>query len=123
MAEALGDQPAVKISEYLTGRGKKFFEAAKSEGLEGIMAKKRNSIYRPGARVRDWLKIKNLQQQEAVIGGFTKPQRGRLGFGALVLGVYEQDKLVYIGHVGGGFDEQSLAWIERLLRPLAQSTS
>ncbi len=95
--------------------------AAAAKGLEGIMAKRADSIYQEGRRSRDWLKIKLRQRQEAVIGGFTRPRGSRQKFGALVLGVYEGGDLVYVGHTGGGFDAQSLAEVHAAMQPLVRA--
>lgn len=72
------------------------------------MAKNKGSRYKTGKRTKDWLKIKIIKRQEAVIGGFTEPGGGRQYFGSLTLGVYEKGKLNYIGNTGSGFDEKSL---------------
>src|SRR6185503_5302435 len=95
-----------------------FFEAAVHNGLEGIMAKHTNSVYTPAARTKEWLKIKTAQRQEVVIGGFTQTRGSRKHFGALVLGVYDKDELVYVGHTGSGFNEKSLAEVYKKLKPL-----
>ena len=83
-------------------------EAARENGLEGIIAKHANSCYE-SRRSREWLKIKIVSEQEFVIGGFTEPQGDRDYFGALVLGVYEDGKLRWVGNVGTGFDQKTLA--------------
>ena len=106
-----------------SAEGLGLFEAARKEGLEGIMAKDGASPYRPGERGADWLKVKLVQQQEAVIGGFTQPRKTRKLFGALVLGVYEGERLVYIGHAGGGFDQQELRRVYDMLQPLITAES
>jgi len=95
-----------------------FFQAVKDKGLEGIMAKEAQSPYQAGQRSRQWLKIKTELTQEGVIAGFTAPRRGRRYFGSLVLGVYEGEELVYIGHSGGGFGEEELREIHARLQPL-----
>jgi bifunctional non-homologous end joining protein LigD len=77
-------------------------------------------MYETGRRSRHWLKMKTQLTQEAVISGFTEPRDGRKFFGALVLGVYEGDELIYIGHVGGGFAERDLKDIRERLEPLIQ---
>ena len=81
--------------------------AAKAQRLEGIIAKRADSPYRPGKRTREWLKIKTARQrQEFVIAGYTKGQGRRAGrFGALVLGIWQGDELVYAGNVGTGFTD------------------
>lgn len=110
--------PDIKYSEHVVGRGKQMFEFARQNRLEGILAKDSESVYRDGTRSREWLKIKNLGEQEAVIAGFTRPRGGRKHFGSLVLGVYEKKDLVYVGNVGGGFDDLDLAYIKKKLDKL-----
>jgi bifunctional non-homologous end joining protein LigD len=114
---------SIQYSDHHAREGKKFFKVAQKQGLEGILAKDINSPYRSGQRSREWLKIKISQQQEAVIGGFTEPRGSRKKLGALVLGVYERGKLIYIGHTGGGFNDKSLADMYKKLKPLAQKKS
>src|SRR5438270_4787802 len=112
--------PQVRLSEHVEERGTAFFKAAKEQGLEGIIAKVGKSPYREGQRTHEWLKIKPRRRQEAVIGGFTEPRGSRKDLGALVLGVYEGDALVYIAHTGGGFTGARLADIKARLKPLVQ---
>ena len=112
------DTALMKYSEHVHGEGTAFFKAAKQKRLEGIVAKLRDSSYQPGVRSSAWLKIKAVLQQEVVIGGFTAPRASRKYFGALIVGVYEDGKFVYTGHVGGGFDERTLAELYKLMRPL-----
>src|SRR6478672_10364616 len=85
-----------------------------------MIAKNGAGPYREGRRSHDWLKLKIPRRQEAVIGGFTKGRGSRKHFGALVLGVYQGDDLVYIGHTGGGFTDKSLADVYARLEPLVQ---
>ena len=92
-------------------------EAARENGLEGILAKHAASRYE-SKRSRDWLKIKIVGEQEFVIGGFTAPQGDRDYFGALVLGVYDEGKLRWVGNVGTGFDQKLLASLHARLDPL-----
>jgi bifunctional non-homologous end joining protein LigD len=110
-------------SDHVKERGVAFFEAARSQHLEGIMAKKADSLYRPGTRSGEWLKIKGEQSQEAIIAGFTEPRGGRKHFGALVLALREGKKLRYIGHTGSGFNSKSLQELKALLEPLVQKDS
>lgn len=107
----------IKFSEDIEEKGKAFFRLAKKQGLEGIMAKKEESLYR-STRTRDWLKIKTGMRQEVVIGGFTKPKGGRAYLGALLVGVYQKGKLVYVGHVGGGFDQEGLKEMYQKLKKI-----
>jgi bifunctional non-homologous end joining protein LigD len=113
----------IKYSDHIPQHGVKFFKAAQKMNVEGIIAKDATSPYRPGKRTLEWQKIKIHMQQEAVIGGFTEPRGGRKKFGALVLGVYEGDKLIYIGHTGGGFNYESLSMVYEKLKPLIQKNS
>jgi bifunctional non-homologous end joining protein LigD len=95
------------------------YDAALASGFEGIMAKRRDSPYLAGKRSGAWLKIKSTQTAEFVVGGYTKGKGAREPLGALLLGVWEaKDALRYVGHVGSGFDEATLAGIKRRARPL-----
>jgi bifunctional non-homologous end joining protein LigD len=113
----------LQYGDHVAKTGRRFFSAAAQAGLEGVIAKRSTSPYRTGVRSRDWLKIKTHHRQEAVIAGFTEPLGGRQHLGALVLGVFESGKLVYIGHAGGGFDERTLADVYRRLKPLVRRSS
>src|SRR5690242_11571274 len=123
LQQILPDHPMVRYSDHIEQKGKEFFEAAIHQGLEGIMAKIIDGPYTPTVRTRQWLKIKANQRQEVVIGGFTETRGSRSHFGALVLGVYEKNKLIYVGHTGSGFTEQSLSAVYKKLRPLITSTT
>ena len=112
------DDTTIKFSEHIIGEGKAFFEVALNKGLEGVMAKKADSVYTIDYRTRSWLKIKNNQQTEAIICGFTKGRNSRKYFGAVILGKYFGDKLTYIGHSGSGFDERGLNEIYKKFEPL-----
>ena len=92
--------------------------------LEGIVAKRLASRYEPGKRSAGWRKIKNVHRQEVVVGGW-KPGEGNRSslIGSLIVGVYEGASLVYAGHVGTGFTDQSLRSLTRRLEPLSRRTS
>ncbi len=108
----------VLLSPQTDEYGKGLFKEALRRGLEGIVAKRKESPYRAG-RSEDWLKIKAVRRQEVVIGGWTDPRRTRPFLGALVVGLYGKDgKLHWVGNVGGGFTRESLEQVHRLLRPL-----
>ena len=109
-----GEGPPLRLSEHVTTDGAAFFAAASEHGLEGIVAKRGDKPYRAG-RHGDWVKIKCQHRQELVIVGYTPPQGSRTGFGALLLGVYEGAKVVYVGKVGTGFSGSSLADLTRKL--------
>ena len=114
----------LRLSEQVRGDGRQLYARAMSSGWEGLIAKRANSRYRSGKRTPDWRKLKIVCEQEFVIGGWTEPRESRSYFGSLILGVYDgqegQDgrKLVYVGHVGTGFNEKELAKLSRLFRPL-----
>ncbi len=115
LLDNLSEKSRVRYSEHLTGDGYKAIW--KQDGVEGVVAKTRDSKYVP-RRSRDWLKIKKIQEQEVVVCGYTEPRGKRSHFGSLIMGLYEDEKLVYIGHSGGGFNEKSLKEIHELLKPL-----
>src|SRR5437762_1581049 len=123
LRDVVRDAALLKYSEHVLGEGKAFFKAAQQKRLEGIVAKLRDSPYQPGVRSSAWLKIKAVLQQEVVIGGFTEPRASRKHFGALIVGVYDDGKLLYAGHVGGGFDERSLESVSKLMKPLITKAS
>lgn len=109
----------IRLSEWVAQRGEAMFAFARQHGLEGVVAKRRQSTYRQ-KRSRDWLKFKAVRQQEFVIGGFTEPRASRAYFGALLLGLYEGGDLVYTGHVGTGFSDEALGRLHGLMKPLRQ---
>ncbi|HKM47243.1 MAG TPA: non-homologous end-joining DNA ligase [Terriglobales bacterium] len=98
----------IQYSDHYGEKGLDLFAAAKKRELEGIVAKKRSSVYEEN-RSTNWLKIKITQRQECVIGGYTDPEGSREYFGALVLGLYDQEgRLIHVGQVGTGFDQKAL---------------
>ncbi len=111
--------PSLRVSAVFPGAGERMLEAARENGLEGIMAKHASSRYE-SKRSREWQKIKLVNQQEFVIGGFTEPQGDRSYFGALVLGIYDDgnSKLRWVGNCGTGFDQKTLAYMYSRLEPL-----
>jgi bifunctional non-homologous end joining protein LigD len=112
------DDGVIKYSDHVMTEGEKFFKVALKGGLEGIMAKKANSKYEVGNRAGTWLKIKVNQRQEVIIAGYTEPRRTRKFFGSLLLGVYKEGQLIYVGHTGSGFNTKSLEQIYKKLQPL-----
>lgn len=113
----------IQYSDHIEKEGIAFFKLAEKQKMEGIIAKKADAPYRTGGRSEEWLKIKSIKKQEAVICGYTAPRGSRAGFGALVLGVYEKGKLVYIGHTGGGFNQKGIADLKKQLDALVQDKS
>jgi bifunctional non-homologous end joining protein LigD len=119
------DGPNWKLSGYHAGDGSAMLEASKEQGLEGVIAKRLDSPYKPGVRNGSWLKIKNHLRQEFVIGGWL-PGKGvrSTSIGSLALGYHDEaGKLKYAGNVGTGFTEQTLAELKRLLQPLVTGES
>lgn len=113
----------LRYSDHQVGRGTLLFQAAGEKGLEGIVAKRRNSCY-DEKRSREWLKIKIRKQIECVIGGYTEPEGGREFFGSLVLGLYDnQRRLIHVGQAGSGFDRKTLSDVWRLLQKLETKTN
>jgi bifunctional non-homologous end joining protein LigD len=108
----------VRYADHIETRGIAFFRETEKMGMEGIIAKKADSKYLPGTRTSEWLKIKHHRTTEAVIAGFTEPTGSRKYFGALVLGMWKGNDLVYVGHTGTGFNEASLGETMRRLEPL-----
>jgi bifunctional non-homologous end joining protein LigD len=96
----------IRISDAYDVSGTEFFEAAAKMGLEGMIAKRADSTYLPGARSENWLKIKANKRQEMVIGGYTNNEGSSKRFSALLVGVYEGKKLIYTGKVGTGFNDR-----------------
>jgi bifunctional non-homologous end joining protein LigD len=113
----------VLVSAHQETYGQAFFQAAAQCDFEGMIAKDAQSLYQEGKRSKAWLKIKAHKSQEAIICGFTEPRRSREYLGSLVLGVYDQGELVYIGQSGGGFDRTSLREVYQLLQPLQRKQS
>ncbi|HEX6993464.1 MAG TPA: DNA ligase D [Gammaproteobacteria bacterium] len=114
----LSHRGPIRYVQHFEGKGEALFDEVCQLGLEGIMSKRRDSAYRSG-RSTDWLKIKCVQQGEFVVGGFTDPSNARIGFGALLLGAYnDRGELDYIGSVGTGFSAQRLRTLYQQLREL-----
>jgi len=110
------------LSRRLSANGLEAFEIASQRGFEGIVGKNLASTYVEG-RSRDWLKVKVHQEDEFVIGGFTKPAGSRKHFGALLLGAYSDGRLRYVGKVGTGFAENTLTELHRKFAPYVTKTS
>ena len=152
LEESVKEGPHIILSVPVEARGEDYYDAAIARGLEGVMAKRKDSLYEPGLRSGAWLKIKVEKTCDCVIAGYTPGQGGRsLTFGALLLGLYEQGgstvpplkrrppssktissaspsngdkdrKLVYIGKVGTGFSDRDLAELLKTFSPLKTST-
>ncbi len=110
-------------SEHTVEKGLEAFSEAEKSGGEGVIAKKASSKYAMGKRSKDWLKIKTEKQQEMVIGGFTEPQGGRHGLGALLCGYYDGKTLKYSGKVGSGFSDAVLKDLRSQLDKLERKSA
>ena len=99
----------IKFSEELQGSKEELLQVARQFQLEGLTAKRPNSLYESGRRSGAWVKVKLTQQQEFVIGGYTPPEGSRKYFGALLVGYYGTGGLLFAGRVGTGFSERALA--------------
>jgi len=118
LEKLLGKKKGVlKYSDHIEGSGKRFFQLACKQGLEGIVSKRRDSKY-TGGRGGSWVKTKCLLRQELVIAGYTDPEGARNHIGSLLVGYYEGGKLVYAGKVGTGFTMKLLVEVKALLEPL-----
>jgi len=112
----------LRLTEIAIDDGRAMYERALAEGWEGLIVKDGMGVYESGRRSPSWRKLKVLQEQEFVIGGWTEPRRSRQGFGALLLGYYDpaepkaRRRLAYAGSVGTGFNEKELDRVYRLLR-------
>jgi len=108
----------IRVSEAHDVSGTDFYTAAKNMGLEGMIAKRADSPYEPGARTSNWLKIKANKRQEMVIGGYTNNEGSSKAFSALLVGVYEGNKLIYTGKIGTGFNDKQQREMLKQFGPL-----
>ena len=113
----------LRLTDSAEGDGQKMLEQARSQGWEGIIAKRTDSRYEPGNRSRNWLKLKIEFRQEFVVGGYTEPRNSREHIGAILLGYFDRERFIYVGHTGGGFSRQGLVEMYRRLKPLERKTS
>ena len=118
LRSVLQEGPRVRFASHVEEKGLEFYEAAKDRGLEGIVAKLRRSPYEPGRRSTAWLKIKIRPEQELVVGGFTPGEGNAKDLGALIVGVYEGDRLRYAGKVGSGFTTRTRKELRERLEKL-----
>lgn len=120
MEKSIGASKLLLPSRKLAANGIKAFRIAQRWGYEGLVAKDLSSPY-VEARSNQWLKMKVHQEDEFVIAGYTKPAGSRQYFGALLLGAYDKGKLRYVGKVGTGFDQKTLAVLHRKFQPFVRS--
>ena len=109
LQELVVPDACIQVSPFIPEEGKALYDAACDQRLEGIVAKKLGGPYRPGRRVKDWIKIKTTFTADVVIGGWSKGEGSRSSsFGSLIVGAYVGDELHYVGSVGTGFSEKVL---------------
>lgn len=109
LSKSLKEGDHVSLSDFIDAKGKDYYDAAMKKGLEGVIAKRKDSMYQSGLRSGDWLKIKKLRSCDCVIFGYTKGTGARAKtFGALILGLYDKNEPVFVGKVGTGFTDDIL---------------
>jgi DNA ligase D-like protein (predicted ligase) len=119
LREELQESEAVTIADSFPEKGEDYFQAALKMGIEGVVAKRLDSIYQPGTRSPDWIKIKKSLKLDLVIGGYIPGKGGRAPyFGGLLLGAYSRGLLHYVGRVGSGFTDKELAEIAADFSPI-----
>jgi len=123
LKKLLGKNSTIRYCDHIDTEGIGFLEKAKEQGLEGIIAKRKDSRYVQGYRSKEWLKIKNVQSTEVVIVGYTEPKGGRTHFGSLVLANKKGRQWQYRGHVGTGFPHELLASLKKKMKPLETKDS
>jgi bifunctional non-homologous end joining protein LigD len=122
LEEVVVRSEVIQVSPAVEGEGMALYHASEQQGLEGIMAKRKTSPYTPGARSRDWLKLKVTFDADVVIVGWTDGEGQRAGsLGSLVMAVYRDGDLVYVGNVGTGFNQRSLEETMQLLSDLDET--
>ena len=122
LRKAFDWEDPLRYSKHRNTSGEEYLAYACAHGWEGLIAKRADSLYRPG-RSPDWLKFKCVKDQEFVVGGYTLPGGSRHGFGALLVGYYDQGKLRYAGKVGTGYNEATLRELSGTLRELGREQS
>lgn len=118
LKQIIPDDEHIRLSEIFAESGKDFYNAARKNGLEGIIAKKADSDYLPGLRTNNWLKIKANKRQEMVIGGYTINDDTSKPFSALLVGVFENGDLIYTGKIGTGFSIKTQQEMLKQFKPL-----
>ena len=117
LRDAFNYEDPLRHTAYRKMHGEKYLEEACKKKWEGLIAKDSSSSY-VHSRSSKWLKFKCSNQQEFVIGGYTEPRGERIGFGALLIGFYKNDKLLYAGKVGTGYDDETLNRMSKQLKTL-----
>lgn len=118
LKQIMPDSGVIRYSDHIDDIGDEFFEMARKNNLEGIIAKKKDSVYIPDSRAKTWLKIKIEERHEAVICGFTRKKDTDRLFSSLILGIYEEGNLKFIGQTGTGFTEAMQEDLMKKMKPL-----
>ncbi|MBV8030620.1 MAG: DNA ligase D [Betaproteobacteria bacterium] len=122
LAQCLLPSPLVQLV-HAQEDGVALHEAALKSGFEGVVGKRKDSLYEAGKRSAAWQKVKAIDSADFVVGGYTKGKGARAALGALLLGYWEDGKLRYASHVGSGFDERTLKRTKALLEPLQRKAN
>ena len=124
LRDVLTAVPGIMYADHVECDGERFFAAVTAQGIEGMVGKRADSVYQPGRRSPDWVKVKAWQSQSCVVAGWTRG-RGRRSaqIGALILGVYDGSELVHCGQVGTGFDERTLRMLRDRMAALTAGRS
>src|SRR6059058_3611015 len=120
LCENVGDP--IRFSGEIGSDAAELLAEVKRRGLEGLIGKQRDSVYEPGRRSGAWVKLKCVNRQEFVIGGYTPPAGARKHFGALLVGYYSKDRLLFAGKVGTGFGTKLLSALHKKMRAEERST-
>lgn len=123
LKKLLGKNKIINYCDHIETNGIAFLEQVKEKGLEGIIAKNKESTYSRGYRSKQWLKLKNIQSTEVVIAGYTAPKGARSHFGSLVLATKKGKGWLYRGHAGTGFSAAGLAALMKKMKPLETTNS
>ncbi len=118
-----GDEPIIRMSESFDSSASGLLKAVRKMGLEGIIAKRVDSLYYPGSRSKEWLKMKSNKRHEVVIGGFTQNEGSSKTFSSLLVGVYKNGKLHYTGKIGTGFSDSLQKEMMQKFKPLIRKTN
>ena len=119
LKESVREGKHVILSIFEEEYGRSYYDAALKRGIEGVVAKRKDSQYEPGARSSNWLKIKSLRSCDCAIFGYTRGEgRRKSAFGAMILGVYDDGMPIYVGKVGTGFSEDALEILLHAFRDL-----
>src|SRR5688572_26864759 len=121
LSQCLLPTPRVQLV-HAADDGKELSAAALASGFEGIIGKRKDSVYEPGKRMGTWLKVKPTDSAEFVIGGYTSGKGARAALGALLLGYWDGDELRYASHVGSGFNDKTVAQVKARLDKLQRKT-